>query len=189
MKSILGISGSPRKGGNTDVLVSAILEGARAAGATTSVVALREITIQECDGCHACWRGKHVCCKKDAMIDVYRRICESDVLVFGTPVYWYGPTALMKSFIDRFVYFNCPANRPQIKGKSGVVVVPFEDKEMETSDLVVGFFEKSLAYLEMKLIETIVVPGVTRRGEVGDRKGIMERCRVLGRELAGIMLG
>jgi multimeric flavodoxin WrbA len=183
MKSILGVLGSPRRGGNTDVLVSAILEGAREAGAATSVATLREMTIQECDGCHACWKGMHACCRKDDMPDLYRRIAESDILVFGTPVYWYGPTALMKSFIDRFVYFNCPANRPKIKGKSGVVVVPFEDKDPETSDLVVSFFEKSLAYLEMKLVGTIVVPGVTGRGEVGERKGIIEKCNGLGHEL------
>jgi multimeric flavodoxin WrbA len=183
MKTILGIIGSPRKGGNTEVLVSAILEAARETGATTSIVSLCDMTIQECDGCHACWKGQHACRKNDDMIYLYRRIAESDSLVFGTPVYWYGPTALMKCFIDRFVYFNCPANRPKIKGKSGAVVVPFEDKETETSDLVIAFFEKSLAYLEMKLIGTIAAPGVTKRGEVGDRREIMERCNILGRKL------
>lgn len=48
----------------------------------------------------------------------YQKIIDSDILVFGTPVYWYAPTAIMKAFIDRFVYFNCPENREKIRGKN-----------------------------------------------------------------------
>ena len=52
---MLGIVGSPRKNGNTHVLVSRILEGARDAGAEAETVLLGDLTVQECDGCHACW--------------------------------------------------------------------------------------------------------------------------------------
>ena len=55
------------------------------------------------------------------MAEVLPRLAESDALIFGTPVYWYGPTALMKAFLDRFVYFNCPQNRPQMRGKGAVL--------------------------------------------------------------------
>ena len=90
----------------------------------------------------------------------------------------------MKCFIDRFVYFNCAANRGKIGGKAAVIAVPFEDKTLETSDLVVEFFDKSLKYLEVRLVDRILAPGVTRRGEVGDRKRIMDRCYQLGQRLA-----
>ena len=181
---ILGIVGSPRKNGNTHVLVSRILDGARDQGADTETILLAELDIRECNGCHACWKGNHVCRERDDMKTLYPKIAECDTLVLGTPVYWYGPTALMKGFIDRFVYFNCAANRSRIRGKAAVIAVPFEDKTPETASLVVDFFAKSLAYLEMKLIEQIVVPGVTKRGEVGDRKRIMDQCYRLGQRLA-----
>lgn len=184
MKNILGIIGSPRKNGNTHVLVSRILDGARENGANTETIFLRDLNLSECDGCYACWKGKHLCSKNDDMSDLYPKIMESDVLVFGTPVYWFGPTAIMKCFIDRFVFFNCPVNRKKIKGKAAVIAVPFEDRSYATSDLVVKFFDKSCDYLEMRFIDKILVPGVTKRGEVRNLKRVMDKCYKLGQRLA-----
>jgi multimeric flavodoxin WrbA len=184
MTRFLGIIGSPRRNGNTHILVSRFLEGARAGGAETETVFLGDLQIKECDGCHACWQGRH-CSKKDDMLKLYQSIIDSDVLVFGTPVYWYGPTALMKCFVDRFVYFNCPENRSKIRGKSAVIIVPFEDDSPETARLVVEFFEKSLAYLEMKLAGKIIVPGVGDKGDILKHPvKLDESCR-LGQRLAG----
>src|SRR5512138_2812576 len=120
MKRVLGLVGSPRKNGNTHLLVAKMLEGAQAEGAETELVLLPDLTIQECDGCLACWRDKP-CPKQDDMNALYPRIVASDVLVLGTPVYWYGPTALMKAMIDRWVYFNCPQNRAKIRGKRALL--------------------------------------------------------------------
>ncbi len=184
MKNILGIIGSPRKNGNTHVIVSRILDGARDAGATSESIFLGDLNILECDGCHACWKGKHVCSKNDDMKHLVPKIVASDVIIFGTPVYWFGPTAIMKCFIDRFVFFNCPANRKKIRNKAGIIAVPFEDRTPDTADLVVGFFEKSLDYLEMRLTDKILVPGVTKRGEVRNRKQVMDKCYRLGKRLA-----
>jgi len=57
MKRILAVVGSPRRNGNTHILVSKIAEGARANGAVVDELLLGELTIRECDGCHACWKG------------------------------------------------------------------------------------------------------------------------------------
>ena len=181
-KRILGVIGSPRKKGNTHLLVSRILEGAEAEEAVTDTLFLNKLKIRECDGCHACWKGKR-CSKKDDMNEVYPKIAESDIIVFGTPVYWYGPTALMKAFIDRFVYFNCPENRSKIRGKSAVIAIPYEDDSPETPQLVVAFFEKVFEYLEMHLVGKIIVPGVSRKGEILEKEEIMEEGYELGRRL------
>lgn len=143
---------------------------------------LRDLTIAECDGCHTCWAGKG-CSKNDDMCDVYPKVAASDVIVFGTPVYWYGPTGLMKTFIDRFVYFNCPANREEIVGKSAVIAVPFEEDDPETARLVAEFFEKSLAYLQVKLLDRIMVPGVGAKGEILERTDCLAGAYELGRRL------
>jgi multimeric flavodoxin WrbA len=184
LKKILGVVGSPRKNGNTHLLTAKILEGAQEEGAQTSLLFLNDLSIKECDGCHACWiKGK--CSKKDDMSEIYLRISESDAIVFGTPVYWYGPTALMKGFIDRFVYFNCPENRSGIRGKLAALAIPFEEEKMETVVPVVSFFELSLKYLEMNLIGKIIVPGVTKKGEVIQKQDRMQEAYLLGRKLAG----
>ena len=141
MPKILGIVGSPRKKGNTHILVSKMLEGAETEGAETDILLLGKLEIRECTGCHACWKGKP-CSRKDDMNDVYPMVAESDAIVFGTPVYWYGPTALMKALVDRFVYFNCPENRLKVKGKRAAIVVPYEEEDPETAEPIVDFFER-----------------------------------------------
>jgi multimeric flavodoxin WrbA len=184
MAKILAVVGSPRKGGNTDLLLSKMAEGAQAAGAQVEVIHLGELAIRECDGCHACWRGRG-CSKDDDMRALYPKIAESEVIVFGTPVYWYGPTALMKAFIDRFVYFNCEANRPMVRGKRAAVAIVLEEMGEPTWRPVVEFFERSLAYLEMPLAGTIVVPGVGKKGEIRRHLEQLEAAYHLGCQLAG----
>jgi multimeric flavodoxin WrbA len=185
MKSILGIMGSPRKKGNTHLLVDSILKGAEEEGAKADTLLLTDLKIKECDGCHRCWKGEE-CPKDDDMVNVYPRIIKSDLFIFGTPVYWYGPTGLMKLFIDRFVYFNCPPNRAKVKGKGAVIAVPFEDENIETASLLVRTFEMCLDYLEMKLIGKIVVPGVTKKGEILEKDEYMQKAYKLGKKIAYI---
>lgn len=183
MAKILAVVGSPRKGGNTEILVSKMAEGAEAAGAQVEVIRLGELQIRECDGCHACWRGRP-CSKKDDMQGIYPKIAASETIVFGTPVYWFGPTALMKAFIDRFVYFNCEANRPMVRGKRAAVAVVLEETHEQTWRPVVEFFEKSLAYLEMGLAGTIIVPGVGDKGAILKQPERLEEAYRLGSRLA-----
>jgi len=183
MKRILAVVGSPRRNGNTHILVSKIAEGARAKAAIVDELFLGELNIKECDGCHVCWEGKD-CSKNDDMLAIYPKIIQSDVIIFGTPVYWYGPTALMKAFIDRFVYFNCPENREKIKGKSAVIAVPFEEEDPETARPVIEFFEKCLDYLQANLVGKIIVPGVSAKGEICRKPECLHEAYELGQSLA-----
>ena len=183
MQRILGIMGSPRRNGNTHILLSKILEGAEAEGATGDIIFLDDLVIRECNGCHTCWQGKE-CSKDDDMNGIYPRIIESDAIIFGTPVYWYGPTALMKGFIDRFVFFNCSENREKIRGKPVALAIPFEEENPQTTSLLEAFFEKSLGYLEMNLIGAILVPGVTRKGEIKEKEAKLQEAYELGKKLA-----
>lgn len=183
MKKILGILGSPRLNGNTHTLILKILESAEQAGTKNELIFLKDLEIKECDGCHSCWKGND-CSKYDDMNNLYPKIIESDIIIFGTPVYWYGPTALIKAFIDRLVYFNCPENRKKIKNKNAILVVPFEENNIETADPLIKMFEKSFEYLEMQLIEKIIVPGVGEKGEVLKKEDILNLCYEIGKKIA-----
>ena len=183
MTRVLGVIGSPRRNGNTHILVSRFLEGALSEGAEVDTVFLGDLHIEECDGCQVCWRGKP-CNKNDDMLGLYPRLIDSDIIVLGTPVYWYGPTALMKGFIDRLTFFNCPENRLGIKDKSAVIIIPFEEENPETARLVVEFFEKSLVYLEMKPTGKIIVPGVGAKGDILKLPQRLEESYKLGQQLA-----
>jgi multimeric flavodoxin WrbA len=183
MAKILAVIGSPRRGGNTDILVSKIVEGAAGVGTSVETIHLGDLHIRECDGCHACWHGRP-CSKADDMLPLYAKIAAADTVVFGTPVYWYGPTALMKAFIDRFVYFNCEANRPMVRGKRAVVAVVLEETQEETWRPVIEFFGRSLAYLEMDPAGTIVAPGVGEKGAMRRQSERLEEAYRLGGRLA-----
>lgn len=185
MKKILGVVGSPRKKGNTDILVSRMLDGAAAAGAAIEKIFLADLKIAECDGCHACWKTER-CTKDDDMQALYPKIIGSDLIVFGTPVYWYGPTAIMMGFIDRFVYFNCPATRAKIRGKAAFLAIPFEEENPANADPVKMVFSKSLAYLEMKLLGAILAPGVSGKGEILKRPALLEEAYRTGRGIADV---
>ena len=179
MTRVLGIVGSPRRNGNTDVLVSRVLEGAAQAGAKVDTLFLADHAIRECDGCHLCWQGQH-CPRADDMAQIFPRIIEANAFVFGTPVYWYGPTGLMKLFIDRFVFFNTPGNRGLIAGKPAAVVVPYEDTDPETVRPVVEFFERCFQYLQIRPGGALTVPGVTARGEVSKKPDVLQAAFDLG---------
>jgi multimeric flavodoxin WrbA len=118
------------------------------------------------------------------MLGLYDKIIESDVIVFATPVYWYGPTALMKLFIDRLVYFNCPENRAKIKGKQTALIIPFEDENLDTAKPLIEFFGNCLKYLELTIAGSIIVGGVGEKGDVLKKPLRLEEAYKLGRRLA-----
>jgi multimeric flavodoxin WrbA len=179
MKKILGVLGSPRKEGNTHVLISKILEGAKEVGAMGEILFLDDLDIKGCAGCFSCWKGNE-CSRKDDMNDLYPKIFESDVIIWGTPVYWYGPTALIKAFLDRFFYTTSPNNISKIQGKSAVIVIPFQEKNPEIASPLVHMFEKSFKYIKMDIVEKLIVPGVFKRGDVLKLKDVLEKAKEIG---------
>ena len=101
---VLGIVCSPRKGGNTEILVEAALAAAREAGAETDIFLVAGKTIGGCQACHNC--HKHGVCKlNDDMQALYPKMEAADAFVFGSPVYFHGVTAQAKAVIDRTFYF------------------------------------------------------------------------------------
>jgi len=182
MKKILGVLGSPRKEGNTHVLISKILESAKEVGAKGELLFLDELNIGECMGCFSCWKGNE-CSRKDDMNNLYPKIFESDVIVWGTPVYWYGPTALIKAFLDRLFYVTSPNNLPKIQGKSAVLVIPFQENNIEIATPIVKMFEKSFKYIKMDIVEKLIVPGVFKKGDVLKKEDVLEQAKKIGKKI------
>ncbi|MGA2821961.1 MAG: flavodoxin family protein [Bacteroidales bacterium] len=99
-KSVLVLSSSPRKGGNSDLLCDQFMKGAHDAGHQTEKVFLKDKSINYCTGCGTCFNtGK--CSQKDDMAEVLEKMISADVIVMATPVYFYTMCAQMKTFIDR----------------------------------------------------------------------------------------
>ncbi len=98
---VLGINGSPRIGGNTDILLDKVLEGAESKGAETEKVILNELKFSPCQECEG-MRDDGECIIYDDMHELYRKIKEADVLVLASPVFFGSLSAQTKMMIDRF---------------------------------------------------------------------------------------
>jgi len=102
MNCILGIVGSPRRGGNTEILMERVLAAAREEGAETKLFSVAGKTIKPCVACDACARGKvQFCVQKDDMLDLYPLMQWADAIVFGSPVYMGTMTSQLKAVFDR----------------------------------------------------------------------------------------
>ena len=113
MKKVLGIGGSPRKGGNSDMLLKRLLKGASDEGVATEGIQLRDYQFQACIGCERCRKDKQCTGLQDGMQLIYPKIREASGLVLISPIYSYNMTALMKAFIDRlYCFYNFSDERP-----------------------------------------------------------------------------
>ena len=119
MVKVIGIVSSPRKGGNTEILVKEALAAAHKAGAETELVPLAGKNIAPCDGCGACEK-KGICKIKDDMQVVYQQLESADGIIFGTPVYFLNVTAQAKTVIDRTYAF---LQTRKLKGKVAAAIV------------------------------------------------------------------
>ena len=100
--NILILSGSPRKGGNTDLLVGAFAKGASQKH-HVEVVSVHDYKVNPCMGCNACFKNKaNACVQNDDMSLIYEKMSWADMLMIASPVYFYGLSAQLKAVIDRF---------------------------------------------------------------------------------------
>jgi multimeric flavodoxin WrbA len=97
---VLGISGSPRRDGNTELLLKEFLRGASASGHETELLLLSEFKISPCTSCDSCQKNGQ-CIIDDDMQSMYDKLLEADCIVFASPIYFGGVSAQLKSFIDR----------------------------------------------------------------------------------------
>lgn len=179
---LLAILGSPRKGGNTDILTERVLDGAREAGLETESIALRTRKIAPCIGCEKCWQiDARPCAFKDDM--PYDAIAAADVLLFATPVYWYAPTAIMKAFIDRLVPFNRPQGRPLIQGKRAILVTAYEEEGPVAAEPLVRMIELSFDYLGLHFTDRLIADRLGPKAAVLEKPSVLDKAYRIGLEL------
>jgi len=97
---VLGLFGSPRRGGNTEILLEEALKGAEKGGAKVERLYLSDFTLTPCKECHGCDRTGN-CVILDDMQNVYPRLLEADIVILASPIFFYGVTAWAKALIDR----------------------------------------------------------------------------------------
>ncbi len=157
---VLGIAGSPRRNGNTDLLLAEFIKGAKSKDAEVKTIVLNDLNIAPCQHCDACLKaGK--CRINDDMQMVYRELEKADVIVLASPIQFTGVTAQMKAMIDRL---------QSLWVKKYILKIPPLGDERERKGFFISVGGRKVANLfepALAMIKTVfIILNVTYAGEL-----------------------
>jgi len=186
MNEILLINGSPRKKGNTSVLLAELARQLKEAGVSVKTVRLASLRVAPCNGCAWCQKGmKRHCVQKDDMGGLYHDLLACRGLVLASPVYWDGITAQLKAFIDRLfamMKWRDGKAKSLLSGKrAGMVLVAGGGMGEGLSDSR-KMLRTVIKWCGFKHIGQIIVPFVDKPGEVRAKQDAMKSVAVLARK-------
>jgi len=153
---LLAVHGSPRKRGNSSLLLDQYLKGIQEANPAAEItkVYLQEKNIRNCtacDVCHTITPGK--CVIKDDMQELYTLFAEASMLVYATPVYWWGVSAQLKTFLDRTNAFDVP-NGQYFAGKKLALLMTYGiNLPNKGPELIKASFEEICEFAKMNLVD------------------------------------
>jgi len=185
---VLGIAGSPRRGGNTDLLLAEVMKGAVSQGAEVKTVILNNLKITPCQHCDACLATGR-CRIDDDMQMIYRELEEANRVVLASPIQFMGPTAQMKLMIDR-----CQA----LWARKYVLKIPPLGTKQERKGLfisvgalkIANLFEPALTIvkslfkvLDITYAGELVFPGIDEKGAITKHPEALRQVFVTGQKL------
>lgn len=169
-KNVLILSGSPRKGGNSDLLCDEFMRGAMEAGNTVEKIRVSEKKIGYCTACYYCQKSGGVCAKKDDMAEVLQKMIDADVIVLSSPVYFYSIDAQLKTVIDRTV-----ARWTEVKDKEFYYIITCADEEKASQERTIECFRGYLDCVEgAREMGIIYGTGVYKPGEIKESPAFKE---------------
>ena len=183
MKGI-GIVGSPRKGGNTETLVSHILSGAKDRGAETRLFHLSTMAIGGCEGCGYCRSNPH-CKRNDDMQTLYSEIKSANGLVIGSPVYMWQMSAQTKLFVDRLLAFLNKDFSSRLARRTKLILA-FTQGQGDVKAFK-AYFDQTAAmmgFLGFNVLETIVAGGTLAKKDIARQAALLKTARASGAKLA-----
>ena len=178
---VLGIACSPRKGANTEILVSESLKGARESGADVEILRISEMEIAPCDGCMTCHESGE-CRIRDDMRKVYGKIIAADGIILGSPVYFWSVSGQTKIFMDRTYALRYPYHKLRNK-VGGAIVVTGRRGSVNALSVINNFF---LGH-DMKAAGLGISGYATEKGEVRRDERAMRGARSLGRQVTKLI--
>jgi multimeric flavodoxin WrbA len=183
---VLGIMGSPRLKGNTDLLLDESLKGAKSQGADVEKIVVDKLEITPCREYYGCLRDGN-CVIRDDMDAIYPKLLEADAIIVASPMFFYAVTAQLKALIDRcqatwarkYVLKNLPES--DRKGAFIAVGATRGEKLFEGSILTVKYFFQAIG---VNYTDELLIRGVDKRGEIKEHPTGLTDAFELGRRLA-----
>jgi multimeric flavodoxin WrbA len=183
---ILGIMGSPRIRGNTDLLLDEALKGAQSQGAEIEKIVVGQLKIAPCKEDYACLKDGN-CAIRDAMDDIYPKLLNADGVIVASPIFFYGLTSQAKALIDR-----CQAlwarkyvlkQKPPDSGRKGAFIAVGAtqgEKLFDGSILTVRYFFQTIG---VKYADELLIRGIDKKGEIKEHPTALRDAFELGRRL------
>lgn len=193
---VLGVGGSPRKGGNSDAILQQILAGAATQQIPTESLQLRDVQYQGCIGCERCRKDKICTGLRDGMSFLYPTIMESQGLVLVCPTHNYNITAWMKAFIDRlYCFYNFTNDRPRNwssrlagQGRKAIIAAICEQENKEDMGFTMDAMRLPLKAMGYEIVGELPVFKVFDKKKVKEHGEIMLQAEQLGAELGKALM-
>lgn len=180
MKKVVVVTGSPRRGGNSELMADALIEGARSAGHTVSKWVAAEMQLGGCQACETCFSTGKACSYDDDFNLLAADIQKADVIVWATPVYWYGFSSQLKAAVDKL--FSFYVAQKCIGEKSTLLLTCAQQDDDSVFAGVRATYGDIIRELEWKDLGELAVCGV---GAVGDviKTTALHKAREMGYKL------
>lgn len=182
---VLGILGSPRRGGNSEILLDQALAGAKSAGRETEKIVLNELKFVPCQECGGCDQTG-VCVLQDDMQDVYKKLTYSDMIILATPIFFGSLPAQVKAMIDRcqclWVAKNVLAKKDNKIKKGMLILVSATNREkffQNAESIVKNFF--SVAGIEFQ--DQLYCPNIDGKGKIQEHSQYLKQAFELGKTI------
>ena len=194
---ILAFAASPRRDGNTEILLNKIIEGIRSVGADVEIYLTHDLNIQPCSGCGECEKlGR--CVINDEFQDIFDRLTACDGIVFASPLYFMNVPARGKALIDRCQAFWSAKNRLKLdlfdgRKRFGLLVSCSGTGAGPGGSPVFRGIEDTMTYvfdaLSAEMMESLLFPRIDKKGIIADLPGALEQARLKGIEIANLIKG
>lgn len=175
---IVVLTGSPRRNGNTNHLAGQFINGAKEAGHEVYRFDCAQRKVSSCIACNRCGMNGR-CIFNDDFDELRPHLVAADMVVFATPMYYFGFSSQLKAVIDRFYALN-----GQIKGseKRSVLLMAYADTAPEEAEPMISHYHTLLRYLGWKDCGIVVAAGMWPAGAVNGPK-YSRMAYELGRKL------
>lgn len=168
MSRIVILMGSPRKGGNTDLLTQSFADGAHKNN-TVDIVSVTDYKVNPCIGCNSCAKSEgNRCFQKDDMDKIYELLKKADVLVLASPVYFCGISAQLKAIVDRM---HTPMRNEFSIRKVALLLVEGGNSSCESIFLQ---YENILNHFHLEDIGRVLATGAREKGEINGKEALKE---------------
>ena len=172
------LSGSPRKGGNSDILCDEFAQGAQEAGNEVEKIRVASNNIHPCSACYYCRDHGGACVYKDDMAAILQKMIDADVLVLASPVYFYSIDAQLKAMIDRTV-----ARWLEVKNKEFYYIVTMAVEPRQSADTTLACFRGYAECVEGAVEKGVIIgSGVYEPGNVKNTPA-MEQAYKMGKNV------